>query len=221
MPLIKLTPDQHLSLRNALLAAFPNSRRLSELLLSIGQNYDMLEVPSYNLMANVRVLIKAAESEDWLLRLVLKARDTVPLDPAFQQLSNELAVLAPASTISDFEVCRLTGSYVLTDGDRTGKSHSMQLISYLYLRRSQFKLVPIDLEAYQRLLGPDQLIEPIHIARGLVGKLPYKVEIPAAPDDAQWPSWVLEFSEVFEGGALDDPEWRWIVIDAFNKVPVK
>ena len=245
MPLIKLTPDQHLSLRNALLAAFPNSRRLSELLLSIGQNYDMLEVPSYDLMANVRVLIKAAESEDWLLRLVLKARDTVPLDPAFQQLSNEFAVLAPASTISDFEVCRLTGSYVLIDravlresveilsqplgkrilvvtgGDRTGKSHSMQLISYLYLRRSQFKLVPIDLEAYQRLLGPDQLIEPIHIARGLVGKLPYKVEIPAAPDDAQWPSWVLEFCEAFEGGALDDPEWRWIVIDAFNKVPVK
>ena len=72
MPLIKLTPDQHLSLRNALLAAFPNSRQLSELLLSIGQNYDMLEVPSYDLMVNVRVLIKAAESEDWLLPLVLR-----------------------------------------------------------------------------------------------------------------------------------------------------
>jgi hypothetical protein len=245
MPLIKLTPDQHLRLHAALLAAFPTPQSLSALLISIGQNYDQLAVQAYNFKGNLTVVIQTAEAEDWLLPLVLKARDTIPLDPSFQQLGNELAPLAPAGTISDFKVCRLTGSYVLIDravlresveilsqplgkrilvvtgGDRAGKSHSMQLISYLYLRRSQFKLVPIDLEAYQRLLGPDQLIEPIHLARGLVRKLPYQVEIHEAPDDAQWASWVLEFCEDFEARALDDPEWRWIVIDAFNKVPVK
>ncbi|SDZ20432.1 hypothetical protein SAMN05660209_05021 [Geodermatophilus africanus] len=243
MPLIKLTPDQYKTLREALLAGFPGPAKMTDLLRQLNQQYERITVEHYTLEENVAAVIRDAETRDWLPHLVSKARELVP-DPAFQRLLQELHPLVPAAAISDFQVTRLTGSYVLIDrailrakleilsqplgkrilvvtgGDKTGKSYSVQLISYLHLRRSQFKLVPIDLEAYKRLLGPERLIEPIDLAKDLVQKLQYQVEIPDPPSDAQWASWVLDFCNVLEAEALNDPERRWIVIDAFNSVPV-
>jgi hypothetical protein len=245
MPLIKLNDDQYKRLCEALKAAFRNRGDLSSLLLAIDQNLDLLEVPSFSFEQNLEVVIKNAEARDWLLPLVAKAHERRPREPVLQQLIDELTVLAPPSSISAFEACRLSGGFILIDraglrdslevlsrplgkrilvvtgGDRTGKSHSVQLISHLNQIRGEFQLVRIDLEAEQQIIGNDRLIEPIDLATRLVKKLQYEIEIPKPPKDAQWASWVAEFCENFEPKAMDDPQRRWIIIDAFNKVSVK
>ncbi len=94
MPLITLTPEQHLRLHEALLAAFPKPENLSGLLRTIDKKYETsLEVRYYNFPDNVHVVIDAAERDGWLLQLVCAARDWVPGDAAFRQLSDELTPL--------------------------------------------------------------------------------------------------------------------------------
>lgn len=242
MPLIRLIEDQINRLRDALLAAFGGPGDIDNLLLSINQNYNWLAIATYNLPQNLVVIIRAAEAEGWILSLVSKAREIVPGDPAFDALERELIPLAPRAATEHFDVCCLSGSHVMVDrstlraalrelseplgkrilivkGDpKSGKSHSVQLISYICQARDDFSLVVVDLEAFSRTLGTSTRIEPRDLAQRMVRLMRYDLTIADPPSDAQWSRWVLDFCDDFDACARDDKKQRWLVIDAFNSV---
>jgi hypothetical protein len=114
----------------------------------------------------------------------------------------------------------------------TGKSHSIQLISYLKAMQD-FRLVNVDLEATSRAVGAGNVILPSDLARrlcslfGYDGIVPTDNEaIPAAKgglgpnaNNEQWARWNLEFWDKFEARASrDNARPCWVVIDQFNLV---
>lgn len=242
MPLIRLTKDQRLTLRQALRDIYQNPAGVEELLSELNQSFADISVQGSNFRQNLLAVIKAAEEEGWLLDLVKKMRQDVPDDPSVARVERELVPLSPPPHVDYFEVCRLAGRRVMVDraglratlrllstplGSRimvvtgrksSGKSHSVQLMSYLTEARGGFSLIPIDLEAYRRVLGADAIIQPDDIARVLVKKLGYVFSLADPPADAQWARWVLDFCEDFEAHALRDDEFRWVVIDGFGSV---
>jgi Effector-associated domain 1 len=240
MPLIRLTPLQTRRTRDAILAAFPSSGQLDDLLLDLGKAYAELEIQGQNYRENILSIIRRAEAEDWVLKLVLEARKRVPADPEFEALERDLKPSAPPPNVDHFNICRLTGSYVMVDRSRlrsalreisrplgkrilvvkgdpkTGKSHTLQLISYLQYVYGNFSLVPVDLEAFVRTLGPAVIVNPSDLATYLVDQLTWDWKVPDPPNDSQWARWVLEFCVKFEGRARQDQQVRWVVIDALN-----
>lgn len=242
MPLITLTGPQTVRLQAALGAAFPTPYALETLLLTLNRAYQHIAVPAVPYPANVLLVIRAAQAEDWLDNLVRAARAAVPADPELRQLEHEIVPQAPPQHVNPFDVCRLSGGHVMVDraplraalrdisqplgkrilvirGEKkTGKSHSLQLISHLRQTRGNFSVVFIDLETMSNALGPDALIEPWDLAQRLVRLMRYDLTLPERPKDAQWSRWVLEFCDAFEAQAQREPGQPWVVIDAFNAV---
>lgn len=127
------------------------------------------------------------------------------------------------------DLYKITGKRILVVKDKTpiplaksnpsGKSHSVQLISYLETSLGGFELALVDLERVQRKLGPDKLVQPSDIATRMVKALGYDADIvPDRTNDGQWSRWNLEFCDLFEDVARKDPTVRWLVIDQFNLV---
>lgn len=242
MALIRLTKDQRLTLRKELRDIYQNPDGVQELLDRLDRSFADISVQGSNFRQNLFAVIKAAEVEGWLLDLVKEMRQDVPVDSVLERLERDLVPLGPLPDVDYFEVCRLTGRRVMVDraelratlrllsaplGSRimvvtgcksSGKSHSVQLMSYLTEVRGGFSLIPIDLEAYARMLGADAIIQPSDIARALVRKLGYAFSPADPPADAQWARWVLDFCEDFEAHALQDAGIRWVVIDGFGSV---
>jgi Effector-associated domain 1 len=244
MPLVTLSPDQKMRLKGALLAAFPTPASLNNLLIALDQSYAALAVQGSNYDQNLFEIIATAESKDWVLGLVVRAAYDLPADPAFQQLKSELQPSTPPPNVNAFEVCRLTGSHLMVNRTRlrealreihnplgkrilvvkgapkTGKSHSIQLITYLKVRLGGFQLINIDLEVFSRLLGSQVLVDAHELADQIVSGLRYPWKIPDPPNDGQWARWVIEFYKGFVPLAADDEKTRWIVIDSLNSVPL-
>jgi hypothetical protein len=180
-------------------------------------------------IALARNAISAEHIRHWLM-----ARRLLPVQEFLHEMDH-------------FEVCCLTGTHVMVDrtklrdalrqisrplGKRilvvkgepkTGKSHTLQLISYLRHVFGNFILVVIDLESFIRTVGKNAIIEPWDMARRIVKLVGYDMEVPERPHDAQWARWVLDFCDDFEGRALreqaqQDVPIRWIVIDGLNAV---
>jgi hypothetical protein len=246
MTLLGLTGPHLLRTRDALGAAFPDPDAMEELLLSLDRgSFRQFSAEASNFRANVLRVVQQAVREQWLAELLSKAAGLVPDDVALREVLDGLAPAALPLGISHFKVCRLAGDYVLLDraklrtsveriskplgkrilvvtGDaKTGKSHSVQFISYLNEVLGTFSFIHVDLEAFKRFLGPGKVIEPDDLARLLVRKLRYdNLKLDDSPDDKQWSRWVLDFCEAFETIALEDPVHRWLVIDAFNSIVV-
>lgn len=244
MTLIRLTGPKRDQIRKALVIAFTTPPAMEDLLTLLDRSFIQLNLTGYNFMANVLVLVEEAEREGWLVELMEMAHRVVPKDHTIEAILAEMRPYALPAGVSHFQVCRLTGGYVMvnraklraslevisaplggrilvvTGGAKSGKSHSVQFIAYLQEALNSFTLIPIDLEAYKRLFGPGKTIEPFDIARSLVKKLRYDMVVPDPPNDQQWSRWVLEFCDDFETFALTDPQVRWVVIDAFNSVVV-
>ncbi len=243
MPL-QLRTDQLSKLHQALLARYPAQANLDDMLLTqLGRYFQHYAVQGSNYSQNMLAIIKAAQAESWLPELVQQARRDDPSSQDLKALESELARLGPPQGVDCLEVCCLTASRVMIDRKdlrdslkelneprgrrimvvtgrkRSGKSHSVQLISYLTAVRGGFSLVPIDLGEWGRVLGPDTPVEPYDIASALVTKLGYDFTPDAPPTDMQWSRWVLNFCERFEAHALRDAaRYCWVVIDGFGSV---
>ncbi len=241
MPLIRIPGKKTLELRDALVQAFPGPQ-FAELLLLMDQTFGNFSVAEYSFDQNVLVTIRKAEAESWLLDLVSQASDLRAADPVLWQIKTELSALAPPPGIDLYEVCHLTGGFVMIDraklrtalrgmssplgkrilivkgGPKTGKSHTLQLLSFLAKARESGPLVVLDLEAFRRILGSSALIEPWDLGERLLRLMSYDLKLPERPVDAQWARWVLQFCDGFEARAAADPKERWIVIDALNSV---
>jgi hypothetical protein len=144
-----------------------------------------------------------------------------------------------------FDMCRLSGGHVMINrtklraalrdinnpfgkrilvikgNDKSGKSHSIQLISYAYQMQGAFTLVTVDLEDLKRLSGSTKPIDPFYLAERIVAQLPGDFELPDPPRDAQWATWVIRFCEKLQKYGLRNLDTHWIVIDSFNNVPLE
>ena len=242
MILIQLTIEQRETLRNALLDRYQNAAGIEDMLLKVGQKYQQISTDSWTLPQNVGLVINTAQAQGWLMPLVRQVRADTPGDPGLQNLEHQLLPHLPPQHVDYFEVCCLAASRVMVDreylraslrllstplGKRimivtgrkcSGKSHSLRLISYLWQVRGDFSLIPIDLEAYSRMLGADTVVEPSDLARALAKKLHYEVGSLEPPEDRQWARWVIDFCDALEAHALDDDRSRWVVIDGFDSV---
>ncbi len=77
----------------------------------------------------------------------------------------------------------------------------------------------VDLSELTRLAGPNQVLQPDHVAQELVDRLGYfDLAVDPPPDDQQWARWILRFCKRLEDRGQPDPNRYWIVFDAFNKV---
>lgn len=241
----QLTGNQAERLRDALFAAFPNEFVFdAEVLQPLNESLTKIAPANLAYPNRLGVVIQDADSRDWLLALLAQARKRRPSDTVLPQIENEFKPLAPPAGVDPFDVCCLTGSHVMIDrtdlrsalrvlvkaqgkrilivrGEaRSGKSHSLQLISYLQQVRQGFSIAWIDLEKIAQSLAGSTLIQPSHVARSLVRLTRYKdkVGIPDPPSDAQWAAWVLDFCEDYEAVASADAHPWWVVIDGFNQV---
>ncbi len=193
----------------------------------------------------ILAVIEAADQQGWIGKLMAAVRESRPADPALEQLAGEIAQVLPPPCADHFEACRLSGGHVMVDrhdlraalrelaaptgkrilvvkGDsRSGKSHSVQLISYLRQFRGGFTMAVVDLEDFGWKAATGALVEPTDVAGQLVRLMRYDFALPEPPKDAQWARWVYEFCVQFESRALQDATQWWIVIDTFDKVLLK
>ena len=246
MALIRLSGPQRREIAVALKTAFPDPQRMENFLQTFNKSFIDVSVAGDSFADNVRNLVVEAEHADepWLDLLLEEASRLVPADTVLAALVATLTARPLPVGVSHFDVCRLAGSYLMVDraglraslrsineplGNRilvvtgekkSGKSHSVQLITYLNEVLGTFSYVPIDLEAFKRMLGPDRVIEPTDIVEQLVKGLRYDLDFSRKEDEEQWSRWILDFCNNFEIAALEDPKHRWVVIDAFNSVLV-
>ena len=241
MPLIQLTGPQAIALRDALSEAFPDEDRFGDVVLLANKRLNMVSAPGRPLPSRILETIKDAEANNWLLDLLEHAVASNPADPILTDLANRLKATAPPPGVSPYHMCRLSGGTVMVNrkplraaveelndrqgrrilvirGDsRSGKSHSLQLITFIADMVGGFTVVPVDLDPRQdtqtrRVIGAHDL------ASRLVSLCGYGIPIPEPPSDRQWSKWVTAFGDEFAKLANVEPAPRWIVIDGMNKV---
>lgn len=228
--------------QKALFAAFDDRAEIVRLLQSMDRDFTEFEVAASPLPENIARVVDSADASGWLLELLEKASASVPADDLLRRLHDELKPQVPPPGIDPFDVCRLSGNFLMLDRvrlrmslrdlnqqdgkrilvvkgrKRAGKTHTAQFISYLSEALGQFSYVLIDLEAYARMLGPGVPLDPYPIATSLVRRLRYEIDVPEPPANGPWAHWIIDFLDNFEPQAMYDPAYRWIVIDAFNSV---
>jgi hypothetical protein len=243
--IIRLSGEQQTRLQKALIVLYRNAPAFEEFLMRVGKNFGELVVEGSNYSQNVLAAVKDAAARGWLMSLIERALDEVPGDPVLQKIQQEFAALTPPDGMDFFDMCRLSGGHVMIDRsglrqalriisnpvgkrilvikgeERTGKSHSVQLISYLNQMQNQFTLVNVDLEALKQLAGTTKPIDPLYLARRIVRQLPGAFTLPDPPTDAQWANWVLDFGDEVQKYGLVNRNEHWIVIDSFNNVPLE
>jgi hypothetical protein len=232
-----------LKIRDVLLGSFPSKPAVAPVFLMIDRIYDQLEVPDYAFRDSLTHVLSEASQEGWLPELLRAAAQAAPADTDIAQLVTYYASVSPGPAVDHFRRCRLSGGFYLIDRDplrdslvelnkldgqrilvvtgahQSGKSYTRRLIWHLQDMLGSFTVVDIDLERQSRLLGPDRTFAPDDIARLLTRGLRYDdLQVPPPPEDQQWARWNLEFCEAFQDRAVRDPELRWLVFDAFNKV---
>lgn len=244
MPIVGFTGELAAQLRAALFAAYPTVASFTDLLIRVNQSYEKLSVVGSNYYQNILAIIQTAAADDWLPRLLAAALADVPGDPELLRLQKELSTLTPPPGQDYFDMCRLSGSHIMINrlelrkalreisrplgkrilvikGEKkTGKSHSLQLITYLKDVRRNFDMRFIDLERLYQESGTSKPLEPVPLAEKLSRLFKTRFALNESPTDAQWANWVLRFCNDFEDYALQDGRDLWIVIDAFNSVPL-
>jgi V8-like Glu-specific endopeptidase len=243
MPHIQLRHDQVEEFHQALLARYDTRASAEDMLLRLQRSFRHIAVTGSTYPQDLLAVIRAAQSEGWLLPLVRQVRQDIPGDQELLALEAELVPPGPPPHVDDFDMCCLAGRVmvdrsglrdslrrlstatgkrimVITGRKSSGKSHSLQLISYLIAMRGGFSLAFIDLADYGPVLGANEEIKPNYVARALARKLHYDFGPLKPPKDSQWARWVLDFCEDLETRALDDDRSCWVVIDGFGNVPL-
>jgi hypothetical protein len=243
--MIRLNGQQVTRLQTALLKIYLNRNAFNELLTRLNQSYEELSIEGSTYKQNVLAAVKDAAATGWLMPLIAAVRAEVPDDTEFQQIEQEFAMFAPPAGMDFFDMCRLSGGHVMIDrtelrealrdinnpvgkriliikgNDKSGKSHSVQLISYVYQMQGAFTLVTVDLEDRKRLSGSTKPVDPLYLADRIVAQLPGDFNLPDPPRDAQWANWVIKFCDTFQKYGLRNLDTHWIVIDSFNNVPLE
>jgi hypothetical protein len=241
MPIIQLTGPLTIKIEKALLAAFPQENDFSSLVSDSGYTLDQVSGPKQPLPTRILETLKHAEAHDWLLALISKAAGLRPADPVLRDLHSELGPQAPPPNLSPYYMCRLGSGTVMVDrkplraaveelhdlqgrrvlvikGDSwSGKSHSVQLITFIADVVGGFTLVELDLDPHR----DDQtrlVITARDLASRLIRLMGYQIAWPESSGDRQWSKWVTEFGDEFARCAATDATRRWIVIDGMNKV---
>jgi hypothetical protein len=241
MPLIQLAASQSIALQSALGAAFPTEADFRKLVNDAGRNLDQVSAAGQKLPTRVLETLKDAEANNWLEALLNTAVQLRPADPALRTIAEVLRPLAPSPAINAFYTCRLGSGTVMVDrkplraaleelhdlqGRRilvitgeswSGKSHSVQLITYIADIVGGFSVVEIDLDP-RRDDQTRRVIGARDLAERLVHSIGYQIEWPEIPTDRQWSKWVIDFGDAFAKSARLDQVRRWIVIDGLNKV---
>jgi hypothetical protein len=170
-----------------------------------------------------------------LLDELIKAR---PSEDGFLQLRGELAAQAPLVGTDYYDVLHLRGGRVMVnrrrlraalrelcrdDGKRilvvkgppsSGKTYSLQLITYLQQQLGRFKVAYVDLKELEESteyseVRPEEIGEQIAIQMNLCG-MPKR----AAEQDARW---VRHFCDWLTGQLSGSGTVGWIVVDSFTK----
>jgi len=242
MPLIDVSGEQAISIRDVLFAAFPTEPQFIEVMTQANRNLDGVSGAGQPLPTRILEAVKTAAANNWLLDLLGAAVEKNPRDPALKALEDEFKIKAPPANISPYHMCRLGGGTVMVNradlrdaveemredeqgrrillirGDsRSGKSHSLQLITFIKQVKGGFEPIAIDLDP-RRDDATRLVITAADLAERLIRLSGYPLAVPSPPTDRQWSKWVQSFGDDFARYAGADQARRWIVIDGMNKV---
>lgn len=173
---IPITYQQSNRLKATLGLIYKTPIKFDLVLSRVGQSYHLLEKGNLSYAENILSIVQIAATDGWLMQLITEVLVDVQ-DQDVKQIQQELRPFAAAAILDPFQVCRLTGSYVMIDRTdlrkyvramtrptgkrllvvkgprRSGRSHTVQLLSYLEQQHGGFTLVSIDLESFARAAG--------------------------------------------------------------------
>lgn len=116
MAYVRLSGPQQLALREAFFTAF--GENFWDLLMKLNHDPARYTVPKNNLEQNILSALKGAEQEWWVLELVVQAAKDRPEDPRFSGFASEFANTALPMAFDPFEMCCLTGDYIMVNRAR-------------------------------------------------------------------------------------------------------
>ena len=236
------SPEMILRIQTVLLNSVDEDAAV-DLFRSVNQNFENLKLSGETFPRSFGHALTTASQGGWLLPFLLKAAERVPNDDDLRELVAELTIHTQRADVDHFELCRLDGNFhfidrkpvrdsmrllnrpdrqrimIVTGPEQSGKSYSLRLLYHLETHLRSFRLVEVDLSELTRLAGPNQVLQPDHVAQELVDRLGYfDLAVDPPPDDQQWARWILRFCKRLEDRGQPDPNRYWIVFDAFNKV---
>jgi hypothetical protein len=173
---IAINYQQSTRLKAALATIYRTPARFDTVLGDVGRSYNGLEKGNLTYEENVASIVAIAAADGWLMELIARILAEVP-DDELLAIQQELRPWAAVARIDPFQVCRLTGSNVMVDRTdlrgylramanpygkrllvvkgprRSGRTHTLQLLSYLEQEQGGFTLTSIDLESFARMAG--------------------------------------------------------------------
>lgn len=230
-----LTSSQIRQTFEAFLDAYPGKMQLRNfLLLAMAYNMDRLKGESLDDL----ILSMIVEFDDRIIELLDKAIEDLPNNVNLRAAKDSLTVLTISPAEDDpYKVCfvgvdrafinrkNLRDSLrALVDspigGKRvlivkgppvSGKTYTIQMISYLYQKLQKFRLVRIDFDSQQ------ETIEPEHIARPIIERIGLpKNEVMPEVGQEQDSRWIRSFCDQLERRMEDERDVWWVVIDGIN-----
>jgi hypothetical protein len=232
--MIKLSSDQYRDLFVALTEAFDLFRLRMMLRFRLGKDLE-LETGGASGEEVFFNLIGKAERANWIPELLAGAladRTT----PALQKIADSLRPQITAASVDHFNVTfvnnnlalvnrtvlraalkQLTGSQptdprvlVVNGPPLSGKSYSVELISYLGRALKSFRFVWIDLK---KISGE---VRPEHLAHDIIDQMLLPKNIVPELEQEQDSRWVQTFCNRLQGVLGNAADQWWIVIDGFN-----
>jgi hypothetical protein len=240
----ELTGDEQLKLRDALRCAYLSPSDFDALLLVFQTSLNDLSAED-TYPNRILAVIKQAQSQRWLTKLVDKASELNPRDVDLGQVKETLktrAVAAPPTT-NPFEVCLLSGGHILVNRSKLRnalqelhkgskrilivkddpvlaqqiKALSLQMISRASEVAGGFNLVVVDLEEVNRAVASGKLVEPCDLAKHIMSKMGCQETASYLPPDGRWAWWTLHFCKDFQAAAKTAAK-TWLVIDSCDLV---
>ena len=232
--MFKLLPNQYRELKEALKGSFDPARLNMMLTLQLGRDLAS-EASGSDYDVVVFNLIGKAQQNRWLHELVKAAVDENPT-AALQKIYDELRPQINAATVDHFNVAfvhnnlamvnrtvlraalremagsQSTGARILVVNGppSSGKTYSVEMISYLQRTLNSFRFVWIDLKKISGEVRPD------HIANDIVDQMSLPTAVIPEKDQEQDSRWVLTFCNRLQGVLGNAAQQWWIVIDGFN-----
>ena len=237
---MRLSSAEFQDLHNALLQSFDRSALIRALRFGLDKDLEQITLAS-NQIEVVFDVINTAEKEGWISGLVRAARSANPGGPALVAFQEKYPYLLeapePARQIDLFNACFLRGRQLafvdrdplrralksladregsrvlVVDGpEASGKSYSLEFITYLKERLGTFKVAWIDLtEADFGPLGPDELVRRIAIQM--------ERDIQLIPTRRSLdPGWAGELCDWLVAQVNESRASWWVVLDGIQQV---
>lgn len=238
---MELKPDEFRLIKETMLNAFTQSSDWDKLvLLATGKTLAQITLAPPDLDTLAERVIGHAQDKGWLFALIEQARAQSPDDPELEAIQKMLRPRLSLITKDHFDTLFLRGERVLVNreplrtalrafgsdvsqsilvikGDTcTGKSYTMDVISYLEATEENIRYAPVKLKkiAVNGEVLPERLAEEIAEQMGCRELTQLQNEMA--------PAFIKRFfrllAEQLEKQANDDEGRHWLVIDEFNEV---